>query len=393
MYLSNAEERALSGEKGTALQLAYRVLVAIGRISDAEKLIPIKWAHVSGVSHLTIGDYGLDFLKKISRSKGAKFRVFTTVNPCGMDVRNWDELKIPTDYAEKQLQINDCYERLGMANSFTCVPFQSYKVPSPGSHIAWAESSAAVYANSILGLMTNRESAVSALASALTGKTVYSDLHITKNRRPQKNIRVSLGNRKRIFGGSLDYGILGYFAGNNVPGVIGFQGLRSAVEIEEAKALSAAIGIIGSSGMFVLRSREKAETLDFSENEYQETFSQLSDAEKGDLIVFGCPQMTIEELYELSRSLQGKKLRKKCVVFCSSKIYDLATSRGYVRPIEASGAIFVRDACADFTPIISSMGASAVETDSCKGAHYMKRVHNVKIALRTTKEIIGANAG
>ena len=168
------------------------MLVAIARISDAEKLIPIKWAHVSGVSHLTIGDYGLDFLRKISRSKGAKFRAFTTVNPCGMDVQNWDELKIPTDYVEKQLKINECYERLGMATSFTCVPFQSYKVPVVGSHIAWAESSAAVYANSVLGLMTNRESAVSALASALTGKTVYSDLHIAENRKPQKNIRVRL---------------------------------------------------------------------------------------------------------------------------------------------------------------------------------------------------------
>ena len=322
MYLSNSEEKALAGERGIALQLAYRVLVAIGRISDAEKLIPIKWAHVSGVSHLTIGDYGLDFLEKISRSKGAKFRVFTTVNPCGMDVQNWDELKIPTDYAEKQLKINECYERLGMANSFTCVPFQSYKVPEKGSHIAWAESSAAVYANSVLGLMTNRESAVSALASALTGKTVYSDLHIFENRKPQKNIRLHFEKRKRKFGGSLDFGVLGYYAGNQVPGVIGFLGIRDPLSIDEAKALSASIGTIGSSGMFVLRSKEKVETIDFTEKEFDETFSLLSDAEKGDLIVFGCPQMTIEELYELSRALQGKKSRKNVSSFAHPKFMN-----------------------------------------------------------------------
>ena len=98
--------------------------------------------------------------------------------------------------------------------------------------------------------------------------------------------------------------------------------------------------------MFVLRSREKVETIDFTEKEFDETFSQLSDAEEGDLIVFGCPQMTIEELYELSRGLHGKKLKKKCVVFCSSKVYELAKSRGYLRAIEGTGAIFVRDACA-----------------------------------------------
>jgi len=101
--------------------------------------------------------------------------------------------------------------------------------------------------------------------------------------------------------------------------------------------------------------------------------------------------MTIEELYELSRALQGKKLKKKCVVFCSSKVHQLAKSRGYLKVIEEAGAIFVRDACADFTPIISALGASAVETDSCKGAHYMKRVHGVKIALRNTGEIIEEN--
>ncbi len=192
MLLTKAEEKALAGENGEALEIAYRVLVAIGKISNAKRLIPIKWAHVSGVSYLTIGEYGLDFLKKISAGRITKFRVFTTVNPCGMDIENWDSLDIPEDYADRQLKIISCYEKLGIANSFTCVPFQSYKAPRKGTSVAWAESSAAVYANSILGLKTNRESAVSALASALTGKTVYSDLHIPSNRKPTKNIRIRM---------------------------------------------------------------------------------------------------------------------------------------------------------------------------------------------------------
>lgn len=393
MYLTQNEERALAGEKGSAMQIAYRVLVALGRMSDAEKLIPIKWAHVSGVSYLTIGEYGLEFLRKVSASEGTKFKVFTTVNPCGMDVENWADLHIPSDYVENQLKINSCYQKLGMANSFTCVPFQSYKVPAAGTHVSWAESSAAVYANSILGLMTNRESAVSALASALTGKTVFSDLHFEENRRPQKNVRIRLEKRSRKFGGSLDFGVLGYFAGKKVPGVIGIQGAKkSELAIEEAKALSASIGAVGSSGMFILGSREKCETLDFDESEYEKTLAELSDAETGDLIVFGCPQMTIEELYELSRSLQGKRLKKKCVVFCSSKIYLLAKDRGYADTIESAGATFVKDACADFTPLISALGAHSVLTDTCKGAHYMKRVHGVKIALKETSTIIRENA-
>ncbi len=383
MYLTQREERALEGEYGEALEIAYRVLVATGRLANAKRLVPIKWAHVSGVSYLTIGEYGLDFLRKISKSRGTKFKVFTTVNPCGMDLENWDALGIPADYAEKQLKIIACYEKLGIANSFTCVPFQSYRVPRHGTHIAWAESSAAIYANSILGLKTNRESAVSALASALTGKTVYSDLHLERNRKPSKGIRVSL---KRSLTGSVDYGVLGYFAGKQVNGVIGFSGIRQIKDIAETKALCAAIGTVGSSGMFVLG--RTGETIDFTEKEYEETLADLSDSETGEAVVFGCPQMTMEELYNLSKAVNGKHFRKRCIVFCSSKVYELAKSRGYAKIIEGSGATFVRDACADFTPLISSLKVGSVITDSAKGAHYMKRVHGVKIALKDTKEIL-----
>src|SRR5487761_305783 len=365
MYLTQREERALAGEYGEALEIAYRVLVATGRLSNAKELIPIKWAHVSGVSYLTIGEYGLDFLRKISRSKETKFKIFTTVNPCGMDIENWDALKIPAEYAENQLKIISCYQKLGIANSFTCVPFQSYPVPRKGSHIAWAESSAAIYANSILGLRTNRESAVSALASALTGKTVYSDLHLDRNRKPIKEIKVSI---KRTLRGSADFGVLGYFAGKQGNGVIGLEGVRSIKNIAEAKALSAAIGTLGSSGMFVLGHNPHLETIDFGEKEYEETLADLSDSETGEAVVFGCSQMTIEELYDFSKAMRGKHFKKVCIVFCSSKVYALAKTRGYADVIERAGATIVRDACPGFTPLLPSLKVGSVVTDSAKGA-------------------------
>ncbi len=388
MYLTKSEEKAVSGEHGRALELAYRVLLAIGRLSNAEKLIPIKWAHVSGVSYLTIGDYGLDFLRGISKEKNAKFRVFTTVNPCGMDIENWDCLDIPADYAEKQLRIINAYEKLGIASSFTCIPFESYKVPVRGTHVSWAESSAAIYANSILDLRTNRESAVSALASALTGKTVYSELHIDENRKPTIAIKVNLG---RVFKGSLDFGILGYFAGKRTKGVVQFRGIPSTNSIDESKALCAALGTVGSTGMFTVGNSSNLETIDFSKKDYEEIFDNISDSETGEAVVFGCPQMTIEELYRLSKAVRGKKFKRKCIVFCSSKIYELAKSRGYAEAIEHSGAVFVRDSCADFTPLISSLNVDSVTTDSVKGAHYMKSVHGVKVALKNVESIVEEN--
>jgi predicted aconitase len=390
LYLTRSEEKALGGEYGEALESAYRVLLAMGRLSDAKKLIPIKWAHVSGVSYLTIGDYGLDFLQRISEIRGTKFKVFTTVNPCGMDIENWDRLEIPPEYAEKQLKIINAYQKLGIASSFTCVPFQSYPVPPKGTHVSWAESSAAIFANSILDIRTNRESAVSALASALTGKTVYSDLHIDKNRKSTFAVRVKLPKEKELKG-SVDYGVLGYYSGKHANGVIEFQGIKAARSLSESKALCAAIGTVGSSGMFKVGRSKGLETIDFTQKEYDESFDEISDSETGDAIVFGCPQMTIEELYELSKGLEGKHFKKKCIVFCSSKVYDLAKSRGYADDIEEAGATFVRDSCADFTPLISSLKVDSVVTDSTKGAHYMKRVHSVKVALKDTETILREN--
>jgi predicted aconitase len=390
MDLTRSEERALAGEYGQALEIAYRVLVAIARLTNATRLIPVTWAHVSGVSYLTIGDYGLDFIQKISKMKGTKFKVFTTLNPCGMDVENWDRLEIPAEYAEKQFKIINAYQKLGVANSFTCIPFQSFEVPKKGTHVAWAESSAAIFANSILGIKTNRESAVSALASALTGKTVYSDLHIDRNREPTFAVRIKLHEKARL-AGSLAYGILGYYSGKHGKGVIEFQGIRKVRSMGESKALCASIGTVGSSGMFTVGNTKGIEAIDFTDKEYESTFDEISDSETGDAIVFGCPQMTVEELYELSKRLEGKHFAKRCVVFCSSKVYELAKSRGYVGYIEKAGATFVRDACADFTPLISSLKVDSILTDSIKGAHYMKRVHGVMVALKDTETILKEN--
>jgi predicted aconitase len=389
VYLTQSEEKALAGEYGEPMQIAYRVLLALARLTNAKSFVPIKWAHVSGVSYLTIGDYGLDFLKRLSSIKSTKFRVFTTVNPCGMDIEKWDEFGIPSDYAQKQLKIVSYYQKLGIANSFTCVPFQSYPVPRAGSHVAWAESSAAIYANSVLGLRTNRESAVSALAAALTGKTVYSDLHLAENRKATVAIRVS---QKKKLSGSLAYGLLGYFAGKKTSGVVEFQDVGSKQTISEHKALCAALGTVGSTGMFTLGRTRGLETIEYTNKEFEDTVAELSDSESGELIVFGCPQMTMEELYDLSKILKGKRLRAKCVIFCSSKVYELALKRGYTAILESAGATIVRDACADFTPLISSLKVDSVVTDSVKGAHYMKRVHGVKTSLQDTRQIVSMNS-
>ena len=153
---------------GETLQTAYRILLATGEATNAESLIPIKWAHLSGVNYNTIGDSGEEFLRNIS--KDAKVKVKTTVNPMGFDVDHISEFDhIDNDFVEKQKSIRDSYIRMGVEPTFSCTPYDIFDLPQKDTQVSFAESNAAIFANSLGGLKTNKESAFSALASAITG--------------------------------------------------------------------------------------------------------------------------------------------------------------------------------------------------------------------------------
>ncbi|MEM3437064.1 MAG: aconitase X catalytic domain-containing protein [Nitrososphaerales archaeon] len=382
MYLTNYEERALKGEYGEALEIAYRILSSIGRLTGASHLIEISSAHVSGVSYSTIGNYGKEFLKNISLE--AKVSVPTTVNPAGLDPQNLYDFNFDSDYISEQMEIIEAYKRLGVIDSFTCTPYEGFYLPPKGSHVSWAESSASIYANSILNLMTNRESALSALASAITGKTPYSELHIDELRKPTLSIQIKIDR----FSGSVNFGLLGYFAGKITRGPIAFQNIKN-LNSSEAKAICAAIGTSGASGMFIInKNMDKVERIDFTNYELKNVYDELNDAEKGDVIILGCPHLNVNEINEISEFIGDKKLNKKCLIFCSRKTYEEAKKKGYTNKIEKAGAKFVCNTCAVFTPIISSLGVDRITTNSCKAAHYIKRFHKVSINLKDSNEIL-----
>jgi len=381
LYLNNDEERALNGEYGEALEMAYRILLSIGRLTDASHLIKILSAHISGVSYSTIGDYGKEFLENLSLN--AKVSVPTTVNPAGIDHQNPYDLNVNSNYVSEQMKIIEAYKRLGVTDSFTCTPYEGFYLPPKGSHVSWAESSASIYANSILDLMTNRESALSALASAITGKTPYSELHLDELRKPSLSIQIKIDN----FSGSIKFGLLGYFAGRITRGPIALQDIKNPSP-SEAKALCAAIGTSGASGMFMINGKNKVERIDFTDNELKNVYGELNDAEKGDVIVLGCPHLNVNEIHEISEFIGDRKFNKRCLIFCSRKAYEEAKLKGYADNIEKAGAKFVCNTCAVFTPIISNLGVDKITTNSCKAAHYLKRVQKVSICLKDANEIL-----
>jgi len=151
------------------------ILSALGDIFGAEKLIDVKSVQIAGVSYHNLQEAGLEFLEEMA--KDGKVRVFTTLNPAGMDLQDWKKLGISPDFAEKQLKVIEAFAKMGVKTTCTCTPYLIGNRPNLGDHVSWSESSAVAFANSVLGAYTNREGGPSALASALTGKTPETTGH------------------------------------------------------------------------------------------------------------------------------------------------------------------------------------------------------------------------
>jgi phosphomecalonate degydratase large subunit len=381
LELTKSEEKILDGSKGEIYAAAYRVLLAIGRTTDAEKLVPIQWAHVSGVNYNTIGDAGLDFLQEVA--KGVRFKVRTTINPMGYDRRKPNALS--QDFLSKQMKIVKSYEQMGATQSFSCTPYEIFRLPRRGTSVSFAESSAAVFSNSFLGLMTNKESALSALASAITGKSPYSDLRISESRTP----KVALKCRGITVNTETDYGLLGYVAGKiSKDSCIGFSDLDSEMDLMPAKAISSGLGTSGSSGMFTSYNIPVDESIAIGEEEMSKAKDELNTNEDGDHILFGSPQLGLSELTYLHDLVAGRKFDRRCIIFCSRYVHDQARKIGLASELESSGAEFMCDSCMCLSPLITRENTDSILTNSVKGAYYMNSSNRVDVALKDMKTIV-----
>src|SRR5439155_248597 len=184
------EQRGLRDDGTPAQRKAMQILLALSRLSEAERLVPITSAHVSGASYKMIGDPGLEFLEDFARD--ARVTVPTTVNPLGTDLRQWRDLGIPAEFADKQERIARAYGSMGVRPSFTCTPYLVGARPAFGEHVAWAESNAVCFANSVLGARTNREGGPSALAAAIVGATPDYGLHKDEGGRDRARLAPTL---------------------------------------------------------------------------------------------------------------------------------------------------------------------------------------------------------
>ena len=394
--LTRDEEGALAGEDGEALQTAYRVLLAAGEAAGADRLVPVRWAHLSGVNYNTIGGAGEEFLSSLAGA-GARVAVRATLNPMGYDADSVDRYGLSGEFVRGQESIRRSYEAMGVDMSFSCVPYEIYGGDMvPHSQVAFAESNAAIYANSLASMRTNKESAFSALASALTGKSPATDLRKEDAEGPAVNVRMGIEDPTEM-----DYGMLGYFAGRQAGGgsSVAISGMKGRPDMRSCKSLCGGMGTSGTCARFVMGDKEgggEGEPVEFGAEEARAVRDELGTADSGDLVVLGSPQLGLGELGELAGMLGGRRFAKRCMVFCPRAVQADAARLGYAGEIERAGGEVLYDCCACLTPLICGRGGGrgggvevdAVTTNSIKGAYYLNSATGVGVNLKPLAEII-----
>lgn len=395
MHLTVEEQKMLAGDYGKTVQKCMKVLVALGDIYGAEHMIEVKNVHAPGVSYRVTGDAGLNYVKEASED--ATFRVPMTLNTIGIDYENWEKMGFPEDFAHKQIELIEAYKKMGAITTNTCTPYLTGNVPMMGEHVAWGESSAIVFVNSVIGARTNREGGPTALAAAVTGRVPFYGYHLDENRKGTHLFRI-----EKELKTDKDFAVLGYYVGQIVgPGVPVFEGIKERPTLENFKALGAALASSGAVALYhvvgftpeALKKEDvignDVESIIFGQDEYDKVCTKFSESGPIDFVVIGCPHVSINEMRGIADLVKGKQLKSDLWVCTSRQVKDLAERMGYTKTIEEAGGEIVCDTC----PVLCftlDRGYKTVATNSGKMAHYAPGLWNLQPIIINVDDCIQA---
>lgn len=411
MQLTVEERAMLAGAEGSAVQKAMQIVTALGEIYGAEGLVPIGSAQIAGVSFKNLGDAGLEFLEEWA-AQGARVRVPAFMNPAGMDLERWREMGVSPEFAAKQQRVVAALQAMGVEPTCTCTPYLVGHVPRAGEHLAWSESSAVSYANSVLGARSNREGGPSALAAAITGRTAAYGLHLEANRTPTHLVEVRCSLRSEA-----DYGALGYWVGRQVGDGVPYlrlQGQDMRVEPprqEHLMALGAAMAASGAVALYhvedvtpearvvatwvapsgvpitgVLITNWPTIVVDDLSAAYAALDSPLDQI---DFVSLGCPHSTLADIMRVADLLRGQRVRTTLWITTSRGVRARAEREGLVAPIEAAGGHVFADTCLVVAPV-EELGFKAMATNSAKAAFYAPSHSGLQRRFGTLEQCIAA---
>ncbi len=370
MDLSREEEKLLNSDDPT-LAKCMEILVALGEIFEADRLIPVTSAHVSGISYGNIGEEGLEWLKGFR----AKVKVRTTLNPAGMDLDRWREMGISEEFFRKQMEVLEALKRIGAELTLTCTPYYINR-PSFGEHVAWAESSAVVYANSVLGARTNRESGISALASAIIGKTPRYGLHVKENRAPTILVRVR---------GDLDPSYVGYVVGGEVEGIPIFEFERRLSD-DEMKQLGASLASTGNVAMFHVKDQTPEwDDFEIPREKMEVDGRDIGDECDPDLVALGCPHLSEREIIFIADIVERLgRPKREMWLFTSRHVWFRL--KGLIERLERRGIRVFRDTCMVVSPATERF--DCVLVNSGKALTYLPKLRGVRAMFAPTCECV-----
>ncbi|MHA1636575.1 MAG: aconitase X [Candidatus Thorarchaeota archaeon] len=388
LYLTDEEKEMLEGKHGKATKKSMEIITTLGEIYGAKRLIPVSSVQIAGVSYHNLGEAGLEYLAEMAED--GRVKVLTTLNPAGMDLEEWKKHGINEDFAMNQQRVVEAFAKMGVITTCTCTPYYIGNLPHFGEHIAWAESSAVCFSNSVVGALTNREGGPSALASALTGRTAEYGFHLEENRIAQVKYIV-----KTEMNNTDDFGLLGHVIGERTRKAIPYiTGIKHATT-EELKSFCASIATYGGIALFHMEGitpnrtsiPEKTEVVTQEDLDKARVILDDEDAQI-DFISVGCPHASIKEIAHIANLLDGKHVSDGKTVWITTArpTKDIAKKMGYYDTIEKAGAFLVSDACCAVAPLKGRF--KGLMTDSAKACFYARGKNDFKTVIRTVEECI-----
>lgn len=364
--------------------MAMRIVAESARLLGAPRLIPIASTHIDGA--LYHGDSGTLFAEKLVEG-GAKVVVRSTLNLGALDLMGCSRIRLEEPQRSMARRMMEAYRKLGCEQSWTCAPYQAGHRPALGSDVAWGESNAVVFCNSVLGARTNRYGDFLDIACAITGRAPDYGLHRPDNRRARLVFDVSHLSPS-FLGSEIAWPILGSLYGREVGNAIGVVTGVTAHPGEDAlKAFGAAAASSGAVGLFhiagvtpeapdveaILAGPEPEAVIRVTTDMVAKARAGLSTAaatESIDAVAIGSPHLSSAEFDSLERLIAGRRLAVPIYACTGRHALALLERDGRRKRLEASGVVIVVDTCVVVTPIMPELGNGVLMTNSGKFAHY-----------------------
>ena len=408
MQLTDQEMRILDGEEGEIKALAMSYLVKLGNAFDGKKMVDIVYAHMSSGSAIREGE--IDYLDELA-AKGARVVVPTSSEVIPLDLRDPEAIGAPESIVSEHRRLLEIQKRMGIASTYTCVPFTQGYVPAKSTYIASMETAAIIYFNSVLGAKTNR-CGYFVLYAALTGKYPKIGYLLDENRKGTHLVSIEAD-----LAGTTDYGAVGYYVGAIVgSGVPVFEKIHQPRQ-EELMVLGSALATSGTVAMYHIAgvtpeapTTEDAfgdsappEKIRVTAKEINQVYEKLHTAKDSavDFVYLGCPQYTIEQIRVAADLIEGRKVHGNTTFWVGTNrmAFALAERMGYHDAIKRAGGVLVCDTC----PMLSFLRRDCLEkqgisgpafktmlTDSPKQAKYANNTIGCDIILDNTEACIDA---